>query len=1124
MHTTKRIALCLVLALLLQMAGLAGMADTAEELDLQQSLEIFVEEAEEAPQTQAEDEGEIPLETFEILEEEPLEEEPAAQDEEIDLEPPTDEVLPPAQDEEQQAQPADAQEDDGANAPGDPNEGAPLISIQDIRASVRANMALQANLAPSELKTDIVFVIDSTGSMSDEINNVINNLNTFTSVLEEGGVSYRVAIIDYKDITESGEETRLLKDSSGNTWFKNPETIASVLSGISVDGGGDGPETLVDALGMMLSGALSFRSGASRFAMVLTDANYKNNNNYGYADMDALIDRLVNVGVCTSVISSTSYKSTYEALYSRTDGIFCNIYNSDFASELIQLAEYMKKIVQPVKIFLTTEELGSTNYRLSASIQSDDEEETIDKMTVRLTLPSGLTTSDSKTRTVSALAPGGECSFTWDVQAPLQDTDATYTWKVSAESDDFAIGVVCSAQDTFTVAGGRVAYTWNTNSDSYGFTNSGANFGRDQYDLTDEDLNAFVYALRGSDQGTNWLNEIGGHYGRGDTQATRLENFLKNDMKPWTGSCYGMSLSAGLFKVGAMLPHDYGASVTHSLSLGRVESMINIYQMSWTINSSYLECAEIGSSDLPGILGTMFTMGENVLTASSQQPFPVYLLDKDGKYTHACHAVLCVGGESGTFNDNGRVYHRRLLIVDPNISSMQYIYISDDASLATFTNGRGYNYFGYLRCSLSQLNNYAHSDTTRNYGTRIYAGEKTNLAINTKEGGNAVIIANQLLKSSGGITVREQWIPEATADGSVTAGNVFFDIMDDSSAYTISPVDNMGYVVSSGNVDATLIMPDYSTTVQGKVGSVIVSPKGNVALNDVTGNVEVTVAINDSTFDFVTIKGAANGSVDLDVNRKNLIIKGDLENYTVTNMNTAAKKKTVKVAVNGDAKVTMSGSNVKVSVDADKDGKSDAVISSDVKQPYSGLYRTTNAEYKVNPKGTATYMRPIKSAKNVNIPATITVNGSKYKVVSIAKNAFKNNKKLTKVKIGKNVGTIGANAFLNCKNLKTVEGGKGITKIKSNAFKSCVKLSKITLHSKVKTVEKGAFNLCKRLSKITISRKTIKAGKNAFTGIAKKAVFYCPKSNAKAMKKLLVKAGAPNSIKVQVSKDELRLI
>ena len=46
--------------------------------------------------------------------------------------------------------------------------------------------------------------------------------------------------------------------------------------------------------------------------------------------------------------------------------------------------------------------------------------------------------------------------------------------------------------------------------------------------------------------------------------------------------------------------------------------------------------------------------------------------------------------------------------------------------------------------------------------------------------------------------------------------------------------------------------------------------------------------------------------------------------------------------------------------------------------------------------------------------------GSVYKVTSVGKNAFKNNKKLKSVQIGKNITSIGAKAFYGCKKLRTI--------------------------------------------------------------------------------------------------------
>lgn len=81
-----------------------------------------------------------------------------------------------------------------------------------------------------------------------------------------------------------------------------------------------------------------------------------------------------------------------------------------------------------------------------------------------------------------------------------------------------------------------------------------------------------------------------------------------------------------------------------------------------------------------------------------------------------------------------------------------------------------------------------------------------------------------------------------------------------------------------------------------------------------------------------------------------------------------------------------------------------------------------------------------KKTKSLTIPATIKIDKKTYKVTAIADNAFKGNKKIKKVIIGKNIITIGKNAFNGCKNLQTIEvQSKKVKKVGKNAFKGIMK-------------------------------------------------------------------------------------
>lgn len=123
--------------------------------------------------------------------------------------------------------------------------------------------------------------------------------------------------------------------------------------------------------------------------------------------------------------------------------------------------------------------------------------------------------------------------------------------------------------------------------------------------------------------------------------------------------------------------------------------------------------------------------------------------------------------------------------------------------------------------------------------------------------------------------------------------------------------------------------------------------------------------------------------------------------------------------------------------------------------------------------GALEYLSPKnKKAASITIPASVVIDGITYKVTSIGKNAFKNNKSVTRVSIGKNVDAIGKNAFYKCKSLKTIT----------------IKTTKLT-------------------------SKSVKS--NAFKGISSKAVFKVPKKSVATYKRIIKSRGAGSKVRVR---------
>ena len=212
---------------------------------------------------------------------------------------------------------------------------------------------------------------------------------------------------------------------------------------------------------------------------------------------------------------------------------------------------------------------------------------------------------------------------------------------------------------------------------------------------------------------------------------------------------------------------------------------------------------------------------------------------------------------------------------------------------------------------------------------------------------------------------------------------------------------------------------------------------GRAVVNDC--NKLTSVVVPDSVTEFDTLKepgyyvfatsfwGAPN--VTIICNKNSAAYKyAKMNNIPVKLMPKPAKKGTI---------LTVSSKKVKVKV-----------TSSSKKNPTVAVMKITN-----------------KKTKKLTIPSTVKVGGVTYKVTAVASQAFKGNKNLTNVTIGKGITKIGNEAFASCKNLKkiTVTAGN-LTTIRKNAFKGINKKATIT----VKGTKKAKTALIKKLKKSSI--------------------------------------------------------
>ena len=159
---------------------------------------------------------------------------------------------------------------------------------------------------------DTAILIDSTGSMS----GTIEKYRTEALKLAERtfAIGGRIALFDYRDLDDPYEPVPRCDFDECTL-----EKITEILDNLELDGGGDGPESLLSASYFTMQN-LTWRKGATKSLVVLTDANFLRPDRDGMT-----LERVVELSktidpVNFYIVTEPENREDYEELAEKTDG------------------------------------------------------------------------------------------------------------------------------------------------------------------------------------------------------------------------------------------------------------------------------------------------------------------------------------------------------------------------------------------------------------------------------------------------------------------------------------------------------------------------------------------------------------------------------------------------------------------------------------------------------------------------------------------------------------------------------------------------------------------------------------------------------------------------------------
>lgn len=546
------------------------------------------------------------------------------------------------------------------------------------------------------------------------------------------------------------------------------------------------------------------------------------------------------------------------------------------------------------------------------------------------------------------------------------------------------------------------------------------------------------------------------------------KNVVKDGMHPkdgWGGSCYGIAMTMGLLyekyiSIGD-LTNDKNCTNYYSLQAPsddyKLLSTINYYQLTQGLKNGGASSAIVSKAYNYNVFTGLknWIVGDDSLTVFLKN-LVNYAVDDhvellgyvypspDSPSGYSGHSILVTGC---SFNSSTQKYEVQLY--DENCT-VRYpkgkfikMDINKDFSRFSFTDSNNHiiNNFTFREIHFLDWNSLKHVITT--YNNHLMEPVNSNDGVmkgvskNVKSGSDNH--SNIIVYPTGKFRITTDGGKYIEYDGSNFSG--------DMNIYDCQPIIN-----------------------ENKSGFNIETDKfGSLTVSDISD--EIDIRVYDAS-NYMDLSGKGIGSALLNIG-KNIKLSGtsyDFKAYIGTDKISDNEAGLVSVSAHASSDVTITRDGNKVTVNSDnkltnvetgnysgseetskeQSDSSSISVEAGVVDNLKGQKVTVNGnvfKVKNSTAHTVEFLKAKKGIATVNVPDKIFVDGHSYKVVSIASNAFKGNKNVKNVVIGKNVKQIKAKAFNGTKKLTllTLKTSKLTKKnIKSSLKSSMIKRIKLS--------------------------------------------------------------------------------